>query len=163
MRGRRVREWPWGQEIHDACCAHTGEHCREFQNWPSKTPLLGCLLSEGPNCELRTAWPDSHKDHKRKSSWVWTHLGQTHTQLLREVRLYWDQRKRHFYSTLCVLNCLVVSDSLQPQGLKPAWLLCPWDFPDKNSGMGCHSFSRGSSWPRDGTRISYIDRWVLYH
>ena len=25
------------------------------------------------------------------------------------------------------------------------------------------SFSRGSSWPRDGTYVSCIDRWVLYH
>ena len=25
------------------------------------------------------------------------------------------------------------------------------------------SFSRGSSWPREGTLVSYIDRWILYH
>ena len=27
----------------------------------------------------------------------------------------------------CMLSCSVVSDSLQPHGLKPARLLCPWD------------------------------------
>ena len=27
---------------------------------------------------------------------------------------------------------------LQPQGLKPARLLCSWDFPGKNTGVGCH-------------------------
>ena len=26
---------------------------------------------------------------------------------------------------------------------KPARLLCPWDFPDKNTGMGCHSLLPG--------------------
>ena len=32
----------------------------------------------------------------------------------------------------------VVSDSLRPQGLEPASLLCPWDFPSKNTGVGGH-------------------------
>ena len=32
----------------------------------------------------------------------------------------------------------VVSDSLQPHGLQPTRLLCPWDFPGKNTGVGCH-------------------------
>ena len=27
----------------------------------------------------------------------------------------------------------------------PTSLLCPWDFPGKNAGVGCHSSSRGSS------------------
>ena len=31
----------------------------------------------------------------------------------------------------------VVSDSLRPHGLWPARLLCPWDFPGKNTGVGC--------------------------
>jgi len=29
-----------------------------------------------------------------------------------------------------------VPDCLQPHGLHPAGLLCPWDFPGKNAGMG---------------------------
>ena len=28
--------------------------------------------------------------------------------------------------------------SLRPHGLQPARLLCPWDFPRKNTGVGCH-------------------------
>ena len=32
----------------------------------------------------------------------------------------------------------VVSDSLQPHGLQPARLLCPWDFPGNSTGMDCH-------------------------
>ena len=31
-----------------------------------------------------------------------------------------------------------VSDSLQPLGLQPARLLFTWDFPGKNTGVGCH-------------------------
>ena len=33
----------------------------------------------------------------------------------------------------------VVSNSLQPHGLYPARLLCPWDSPGKNPGVGCHA------------------------
>ena len=33
---------------------------------------------------------------------------------------------------------LLVSDSLWPPGLYPAKLLCPWDTPGKNTGVGCH-------------------------
>ena len=32
----------------------------------------------------------------------------------------------------------VVSDSLGPHGLQPTRLLCPWDFPGKRTGVGCH-------------------------
>ena len=31
----------------------------------------------------------------------------------------------------------VVSNSLQPHGLQPARLLCPWDSPSKNTGLPC--------------------------
>ena len=33
--------------------------------------------------------------------------------------------------------CSVVSDSLQPYRLWPALLLCPWDLPGQNTGVGC--------------------------
>ena len=37
----------------------------------------------------------------------------------------------------------VVSSSLWPQGLQPARLLCPWDFPDKNARVGRHFLLQG--------------------
>ena len=36
---------------------------------------------------------------------------------------------------LVTKSCLNLWDS---HGLQPASLLCPWDFPGKNSGVGCH-------------------------
>ena len=43
----------------------------------------------------------------------------------------------HFrYVWLCVIH-----------GPKPARLLCPWDSPDKNTGVGCQAFLWGSSYP----------------
>ena len=38
-------------------------------------------------------------------------------------------------------SCSVVSDSSWPHGLQPTRLLCPWDFPGKSTGVGCHHFS----------------------
>ena len=40
-------------------------------------------------------------------------------------------------------SCSVVSASLRPHGLWPARLLCPWDFPGKNTGVGCHFLLQG--------------------
>ena len=41
------------------------------------------------------------------------------------------------------VSCSVVSDSLQPHGLQPARLPCPWDSPGKNTAVGCHSLLQG--------------------
>ena len=35
-------------------------------------------------------------------------------------------------------SCLVMSDSLQPLGLYFTRLLCPWNFPGKNTVLGCY-------------------------
>ena len=49
----------------------------------------------------------------------------------------------------------VLSDSLRPYRLYPTRLLCPWDAPGKNTGLGCHALlqgifpTQGSSRPRD--------------
>ena len=44
---------------------------------------------------------------------------------------------------MCVLSCLLVSNSLQPHGLLPIRLLCLWDSPGKNTGVGCHFLLQG--------------------
>ena len=76
---------------------------------------------------------------------------------------------------VCV--CSIVSDCLQPHGLLPTKLLCPWDCPGKHIGVGCHAILRGSfptqglnphlfGLPRDWTRISLVCctcRRVLCH
>ena len=44
----------------------------------------------------------------------------------------------------------VVSDSQRPHGLPPTRLLCPWDFPGKSTGVGCHCLLL-----RTSTNINY--------
>ena len=52
----------------------------------------------------------------------------------------------------------VMSDSLWPHGLSPAWLLCPWDFSGKNTGVD----SVGDLWFRGLICISCIGRRNRY-
>ena len=37
----------------------------------------------------------------------------------------------------------VISDSLSPHGLQPIRLLCPWNSPGNNIGVGCHFLLQG--------------------
>ena len=56
----------------------------------------------------------------------------------------------------------VVSNSLRPHGLKPARVLCPWDFPGKNTGVGCHALLQGV-FPTQGLnpRLLCLLRWQV--
>ena len=51
----------------------------------------------------------------------------------------------YYHLTLCLpmRACSVVFNSLQPHGLQPARLLCPWDFPGKNTERVCHFLLHG--------------------
>ena len=49
----------------------------------------------------------------------------------------------------------VVSDSSPPCGLWPARLLCPWDFPGKDTGVGCHSLLQ-RIFPTQGSNPSHV-------
>ena len=64
---------------------------------------------------------------------------------------YLMQTNDHFCCSLVVKSCLTL---LWPHGLNPARLLCPWDSPGKNTGVGCHFLLWGIGiyclqWPRD--------------
>ena len=50
-----------------------------------------------------------------------------------------------WFCIFCVsmLSCSVMSDSLWSNGLQTARLLCPWDFPGKNTGMACYFLLQG--------------------
>ena len=59
-----------------------------------------------------------------------------------------------------------VSDCLWPHGLSPARLLCPWDSPGKNTGVGCHASLQGIFPPRDQAHVSRgreVDSALLSH
>ena len=49
-------------------------------------------------------------------------------------------RKSYCLCCLVTKSCLTL---LQPAALWPTRLLCPWDFPGKNTGVGCHFLFQG--------------------
>ena len=72
---------------------------------------------------------------------------------------------KHFLMIICVCVCVcasvrahltsIVSDSLQPHGLYPARLLCPWNSPGKNIGVGYH-FLLQENFPIQGLNSSPV-------
>ena len=66
----------------------------------------------------------------------------------------------------CCLNenvsHLVVSNALQPHGLQPTRLLCPWNSPGKNTGVGCHSLLQGI-FLTQGSNLGFLHcKQILY-
>ena len=60
-----------------------------------------------------------------------------------------------YTATSLQLSCSVMSNSLQPPGLQPARLLCPWDSPGKNTGVGCHFLLQGI-FPTQGLNLCLL-------
>ena len=76
-------------------------------------------------------------------------------------RSWWPQRPQHSgndasaqgqsnqwekavnYSTFTHLGRSVVSDSVRPHGPQPTGLLCSWNFPGKNTRVGCRFLLQG--------------------
>ena len=50
--------------------------------------------------------------------------------------------------------------TLRPHGPEPTRLLCPWDSPGKNTGVGCHAFLQGI-FPTRGSdpRLVHLQHW----
>ena len=57
-------------------------------------------------------------------------------------------------------SCSIVSYSFRPCGLQPARLLCPWDSPGKNTGVGCCFLLQGI-FPTQGLnpRLLHLPHW----
>ena len=56
----------------------------------------------------------------------------------------------------------VVSDCFRHHGLWPAKLLCPWDFPGKNTGVDCHAFLQGSFLIQGSNLCLLYYRQIIY-
>ena len=56
-----------------------------------------------------------------------------------------------------------MADSLWPHGLQPTRLLCPWDFPGENTGVGCHFLLQGIFPIQESNPHLLHCRQILYH
>ena len=69
----------------------------------------------------------------------------------------------HSTHQLKVLLCLLShAQLLQPHGLYSTWLLCPWGFLGKITGVGCHFLLQGV-FPNQGSHMCLLHllRWQL--
>ena len=63
---------------------------------------------------------------------------------------------------LALLSHSVMSNSLWPRGLWLSSLICPGDFPDKNTEVGCHSLLQ-RIFPAQGSNLGLLHyRQILY-
>ena len=70
-------------------------------------------------------------------------------------------------SCVCACSVTSVSSSLQAYGLQLATLLCPWDPPGKNTGVGCYILLQGTfPTQTQGSNLSLLHllhcSWILY-
>ena len=77
--------------------------------------------------------------------WLWTYRNKTETESPDSSALL------GYHLTHSKVDCSVMSNSLPPQGL-----YSPWSSPGQNTGVGAYPFFRGSSQPRNQTRVSHI-------
>ena len=73
-----------------------------------------------------------------------------------------DGKAHAFPTVFHMLNHLVMCDCLQPHGLKPTGILCPWDSPGKNTGVGGHSLLQGIFLTQDSNLGLPHCRQILY-
>ena len=84
------------------------------------------------------------------------------------------------HACMCVCVCVSVCSqsclTLQPYGQQPTNFLCPWDFPGKNTGVGCHFFLQEFSsiqgwnphllhllhWQAGSLSLSYLGRLIIW-
>ena len=69
----------------------------------------------------------------------------------------------HKYSESESVSRSVVSDSLRPDGLQPARLLCLCDYPGKSTGVGCHSLLQGIFLTQGWNLDLLLCGQILYH
>ena len=84
------------------------------------------------------------------------------------------QRYKHHFCVSAITNCMcvcvcvcvcvsssIMSNSLQLHGLQPARLLCPWNSPVENTGVGCHFHLQ---WIFQGLNLGFLSRrQIVYH
>ena len=96
--------------------------------------------------------------------WATEQHGQIFVMILRDKGHQIIYRKNNHNSKkhcVCV-SPSVVSEALRPHGLQPAGLLCPWDSPGRNTGVGSHSLLQ-RIFPTQGSNPHLLHcRQILY-
>ena len=138
-----------------------------------KTLMLGKIEDKRRRGQQRMRWLGSITDWMdmslcRLRSWLWTGKpGVLQSVGMQRVGHDWANEMNWLNIHVCVdAKLFQFVDSLWPYGLWPTRLLCPWDSPDKNTGVSCYALLQGIFWSwgwRCISWVSCIGRCVLYH
>ena len=79
--------------------------------------------------------------------------------------IYFKAKDAYSWLYTCISHCCFIPKSCptfcDPMDCSPPLSFCPWDFPGKNTGIGCHFFLQGIFLTRDQTHSSCISRWLF--
>ena len=83
-----------------------------------------------------------HSEHKLKLTNIAVFTSLLDLKLFLTFQGSISEVNKYFF---CCCYCLVAQSclTLQSHGLQSTRLLCPWDFPGKNAGVGCHFLLQG--------------------
>ena len=122
---------PWPSHFPQVAWRSTEGDMRERTMGGGNGSLTGEEDDKGHHQAKRAPWPQRGQSPEWCRSAAALGKGSSHNQ-------WWgSQRKAESVS------CSVVSNSLQPHGLQPTRLLCPWNSPGKNTGVGSYSLLQG--------------------
>ena len=115
-------------------------------------------------CSLGKSWKRGVEEKNEKEVEVtWQRVRRGGRMGNSEHKCIWTRTRWSCCRCTCGLSCSVMSDSLQLHGLSPARLLCPWDSPGKNTGVGCYALPQSvfpTHWLNPGLPHC---RQILYH
>ena len=101
------------------------------------------------NCTIY--WDSSFSNTLSLISWYFNHFC---FFFWKEILLYFGCQQR--WGRAVVVLSLSCVQLLWPHALWPSSLLCPWNFPGKNTRVSCNFILQGSSQPRHQNCISCI-------
>ena len=131
-------------------------------DFPGKSTGVGChFLLQGI---FPTQGSNPGLQHCRQTPYCLNHQGAHSIQQVPFLKICF------IYSSCCLVakSCPTLSRSHQ---LQPAMILCPWDFPDKNTGMTFHFLLQGifltqgshlQHWQVDSLPVSHQGSLVIY-
>ena len=102
--------------------------CRRHQFDPWEDPLEEGMATHSSILAWRLSWTEKPDGY---SHWACTQPDMT----------VWVTNTFTYMPLL--LSCSVLSNFVRPSGLRPANLFCPWNHPDRNTGVGCHVLLQG--------------------
>ena len=95
----------------------------------------------------------------RKESDMTERLNSNNNESKDHRQVPWAQIQNLIPSTCVHVQLLQSCLTLQPRGLLVARLLCPWDYPSKNTGVGFHALFQGI-FPTQGSNPHVL--WLLH-